>query len=58
MAVNENKKPASGRFTIVPAPGPAYQAREDERAAIREIRRVSERAKGRIATSGRTTKPR
>jgi hypothetical protein len=58
MAGDEKRNWASGRFTIVPAPGPAYRAGKDEQAAISEIRKVSERAKVRIATSHRSTKPR
>lgn len=58
MAGNEVKKSASGRFTIVPAPGPSYQAGEDEQAAISEIRKVSERAKARIVSSGRSVRSR
>jgi hypothetical protein len=58
MAASDDRQRASGKFTIVPAPGPAYRASKEEQAAISEIRRVSERAKTRIARSGRATKPR
>ena len=56
MAAEEHRKYESGRFTIVPAPGPTYRAGKAEQAALTEIRKVSERAKRRIAASGRSSK--
>lgn len=58
MAGEAKRNPASGRYTIVPAPGPAYRAGKEEQAAISEIRKVSERAKARITAPRRVTKPR